>query len=265
MPQTEPRYFHCYATANDSTFFLKDLRNLLRIKVIDSGVGALHLYIAVSQVKKAGFADRFFEKTARTMFRHHPRVTLVDIVQKGNVGRDFSSYEVMLHQVNAVAASEDYILFQNRSGYGPFRTHWYRRLIEQFEKFGSAAICGSTINFKDHPSRSERTDLPHVQTYAFLTKKRFMAMLGETFPGAKETERNKIITQGEIGLSQFFLQRNYGITCMEWPGELITKDSSPVSGADVKKAVCSDHAFYHRRYFRAKRIPKLLYLSLMGK
>jgi len=260
------KHFHCYATANDSRFYSEDLRNLQRIRNIDSGVDSIFLYISISQVKKSNLIDRIFIRAVRRMFKEHRSINLMEIICKSNIGRDFSSYQTMLEKVKAISTDDDYILFQNRSGYGPFRENWYRKFVEQFEKFDSVALCGSTINFKDHPSRSSRNNLPHVQTYSFLSNMFFMNMLGESFPGANETDRNDIITKGEIGLSQFFLEKNYKITCIEWPNEVITNQSPAVNKADVKKAVTCKHCFYHRRYFRGfGALPRLLYVSIAKK
>ncbi len=133
----------------------------------------------------------------------------------------------------------------------------YEEFITQFEKFDSTALCGSTINYKDHPSRSERRDMPHVQTYALLTKAGFLKMIESAFPGADETERSKIILEGEIGLSQFYLNKDYGITCMEWTDRLITNNSKPISDTDIKEFVSADHQFYHRKYIANNKQRKI--------
>ncbi len=146
------------------------------------------------------------------------------------------------------AAPGDYVFFQNRSGYGPFRKGWLKEIIMQFEKYNKTALCGSTINFKDHPNRSLRNDLPHVQTYAFLTKISFLKKLSRTFPGEEENSRLEIILRGEIGLSQFFINNGFGITCMEWPDKYITNDSKPINDKDIKDSVTESHQFYHRVY-----------------
>lgn len=251
--KTNMKYFHCYATANDSRFYIKDLRNLRRLKATDSGLDEIRLLVAISKVKRVNLFDKLFVTVVKKMFRNHESVKLIDIFHKTNVGRDFSSYQILLNKVRTTAADEDYVLFQNRSGYGPFHNNWYKKSIVQFEKFESVAMCGSTINFLDHPQRSSRNNLPHIQTYAFLSKMSFLNMLGENFPGADETVRLDIITKGEIGLSQFFLERDYKITCMEWPDEAISNQSQPPANLDVKDNVKAVHHFYHRRYFKKRR------------
>jgi hypothetical protein len=252
----ESKYFHCYATANDSRLYFKDIQNLMYLKDIYSGCKKLILYIAISEVKKINSSDALFIKMAKNIFFEHPSITLKEIYFKSNIGRDFSSFQSLFQKVKKVGNPNDYILFQNRSGYGPFRENWYKQFVEQFEKFESIAICGSTINFSDNPKRSLRNDLPHVQTYSFLTKLLYFELL-KPFPGSIETDKTSIINNGEIGLSQFFLERNYKITCMEWPNEEISKTSKPIVALDLKEKVTANHYFYHRNYFKKNMNAKI--------
>ena len=228
------------------------------MKNLDPGVDRVFLFMAISNVRKSNPMDRLFVKMAKAMFKGHPSITLVEIFHKPNIGRDFSSYQMLLDKVSPMAADDDYILFQNRSGYGPFRTEWYKKFVAQFERFKNVALCGSTINFLDHPSRSLKDDLPHVQTYSFLSTLFYMNMLGANFPGANETDRCDIITKGEIGLSQFFLEKGNKITCIEWPDLAICNQSQPPNTLDIKKSVTAKHCFYHRKYSKTKLLLRKL-------
>lgn len=254
--EKEPKYFHCYATANESILYLKDIQNLKRIKDVYSGYNKVVLFIAISEVKNISFYDKFFIKMIEELFYNHPTIELKSIYFKSNVGRDFSSFQSLYFKVKQTANLNDFIFFQNRSGFGPFKKDWYKQFVKQFEKFDSIAICGSTINFNDHPKRSLNNNLPHIQTYSFLTKVFFMDMLKDDFPGSKETEKKEIICKGEIGLSQFFLEKNYKITCIELPNEEISNQSKPIVLKDVKRRVTESHYFYHRDYFKKKLIIK---------
>jgi len=212
-------------------------------------VKKVFLLVAISLVKPADWRDRLFVRVAKALFRKSPKVELLEVFFKPNVGRDFSSFQAMLQKAQAKAQARDFMLFQNRSGHGPFRAGWYSQFVEQFERFDRVAICGSTITFFDHPSRAQGKIMPHVQTYAFLSSFARLQMLGTEFPGAKETQRLEVITQGEIGLSQFFLEKGLAITCVEWPEAPIDNQTRPARVGDVRK-VSAKHCFYHRRYFR---------------
>jgi hypothetical protein len=249
MNKTTPKYFHCYATANDKRLYLRDIQNLLRIKNYYSGYDKILLYVAISKAKKISVFDKIFIKTVIKLFHKHPTVILKDIFCKKNIGRDFSSFQSLFLKVKNVANSEDYIFFQNRSGYGPYQENWYSQFVNQFNKFNSIALCGSTINFMDHPKRSLNSNLPHLQTFSFLSKVSYLNMLNE-FPGSKEKNRLNIVLNGEIGLSQFFLEKGYKITCIEWPNEEISNQSKPLTLTDIKSEVKEKHFFYHRSYFK---------------
>lgn len=243
-------YFHCYATANDSRLYIKDIQNLSRLKSVDAGCARIQLFIAISEVHPVNRRDEKFVAMVKKMFHNHPSIELKEIFFKTNVGRDFSSFDQLFKKVKQTASPHDFVFFQNRSGFGPFQKNWYLDFVGQFEKFENIALCGSTINFSDNPQRSLRNDLPHIQTFAFLTRIEFMDLLGDEFPGATETEKFKIICNGEIALSQFFLNKNYKITCMEWLDQDISNSSEPIEHLDIKKEASARHAFYHREYFK---------------
>ena len=252
MTQTESTYYHCYATANDTSLYYRDYQNLLRIAQVYSGVEHLKLYIAISTAKPLNYFDKLFVRLITQLFKRHPNVTLQKIFFKTNVGRDFSSFALIRHLIDMENPKANYLFFQNRSGWGPFKANWLQAFQEQFEKYKSTALCGSTINFNDHPLNSNRTDIPHVQTYAFLTHKTYLDMLGDDFPGIKQTSRLDAISKGEIALSQFFLDKGLGITCMEWPEDFITQGTRPKSLGDVRGSVTQNHAFYHKVYFKTE-------------
>jgi len=246
----EQKYFHCYATANDRSLYLRDIQNLIRIKNCYSGFSKVVLFIAISEVKKISLFDRFFVRMIKKMFHKHPSIVVMEVYFKSNIGRDFSSFQSLFLKVKQIAGVNDFILFQNRSGYGPFQKNWYSQFVKQFEKFDSIALCGSTINFMDHDKRSLSDNLPHVQTYSFLTKVFYLNMLKDSFPGSNETEQIDIVCKGEIALSQFFLEKKYKITCIEWPNEEISNQSAAIVSSDIKGNVTARHYFYHRTYFK---------------
>lgn len=251
--EKKQQYFHGYATANDNKFYFKDLQNLIRLKNTHSGYQKIILYVAISEVRKISVSDTNFVKIVKEIFHNHPVIELREVYFKNNIGRDFSSYHSIYQKVKKSGHSNDYILFQNRSGFGPFQENWYLKFVEQFEKFDSIAICGSTINFAGLPSMN--SGLPtktsvHVQTYSLLTKVFHMNLIDNNFPGMNETDKKNVIINGEMGLSQFFLQNDYFITCIEWPNQKISNQTEPIEILDIKRKVKKKHAFYHRLYFK---------------
>lgn len=265
LAKLERKFFHCYATANDKRFYLEDIKNLKRILMHDAGVGKIYLYIAISLVNKQSYWDDLFVKNISKMFSNQDRVILKSIFFKDNRGRDFSSYSELKKMILPFTSDSDYVFFQNRSACGPYFDNWLVQFIEHFNKHDSIALCGSTINFNDHPKRSQRNDLPHIQTYAFVTSLKYLNMLPKVFPGEKEVDRLQIILNGEIGLSQFYLKRQFSIVCLEWPDEIIALSSKAISTADCKEKVKELHSFYHRHYInknKARRIKNPLFPAL---
>lgn len=248
--ENKTKYHHCYATANDDKYYYNDLKNLLRLKKVAPGVNSIYLYISISKVRELGSYDKFFVWFVKRCFRHHKIITLQSITFKTNVGRDFSSYNLMLEKVKQDSQRDDFVFFQNRSGFGPLKPNWYLDFIEQFEKFKNTAFVGSTISFLDFPLRSNRTDLPHVQTYAFLSKISILKLLENGFPGQNRRERSQIICDGEIGLSQMLLNDGFGISCMEWPESFINLNSEPIMKLDPRGKVEKEHQFLHKVCFK---------------
>ncbi|MGL1935624.1 MAG: hypothetical protein OCD01_11405 [Fibrobacterales bacterium] len=257
MMEQSQKYFHCYATANDSKYYFEDIKNLIRISEINHGVSHVELYIAISRVRDESFFDTFFMSTVRKIFEGHANYTLREIFFKDNVGRDFSSYAELLKRVLIQGDASDYVFIQNRSACGPYVEGWYAQFIHQYSKSDLVALCGSTINFLDHPHRSNREDLPHVQTYALLSQASHLEKIKDNFPGATETERLQIILNGEIGLSAFFLERGFSITCLEWPEKIVAQGDSAEIAADCKENVSENHPFYHRHYIRKNKTRKI--------
>ena len=253
------QYFHCYATANDKRHYFNDIQNLMRIRHFYTGVEKVSLFIAISEANKINFFDNLFVNTVNKIFQKNTLIRVEGIFFKPNIGRDFSSYQYLLQKVKRIANEQDYILFQNRSAYGPFCNDWYKKFVTQFEKFDNIALCGSTINFMDHPNRSLNNNLPHVQTFVILSKLYFMNLFKDGFPGASESDRTNIILNGEIGLSHFFLNENYKITCIEWPELAISKNSKALVNTDIKNDVSENHAFYHRRYFKKNKTNRIIW------
>jgi hypothetical protein len=150
----------------------------------------------------------------------------------------------------------------NRSSRGPYRKEWARIYIEQYNRFENIALCGSTINLVGKPDKSTIQSLsPHVQSYSFLTQIKRLSVFENNFPAESETDRLKIIQNGEIELSRKMLASGMGITCIEWP-DIALYDTERIPGylprKDIKDCVTKKHVFYHRKYFKKKYKFKIL-------
>jgi hypothetical protein len=249
-------HFLLYATANELDYSI-DFENFKRLLNNSSGVNKVLVFIAVSLVKEKSEDDVQFVKEALDLFQASEEYDLQEVLFSSNVGRDFSSYGMMLRKSIETGAKDDYVLFQNRSALGPENPNWYSRMIEQFNKFDNIGLCGATINFRDHPLRSNSTNVPHVQTYVFLSKMELLYEIGDSFPGEHEVDRVKIILNGEIGLSEYFLNRRLFLTCLEWTDAQINRDSraSEYSEEDIKTVTKKKQDFIHRRVHEESTSP----------
>ncbi|WP_242133229.1 hypothetical protein [Aestuariivivens marinum] len=265
MSTPKTPYYHCYVSANDSRSYYSDLQNLLKISRMEHGIGKLKLYVVISKVRPFNFWDKLFMLLVKQLFKNHNKVELQAMIYKTNLGRDFSSFAIVSDLICNKGDTNAYVFFQNRSGHGPFKQDWYTDFIKQFEAHNDTALCGSTINFNDHPLRSDRNDMPHVQTYAFLTQIKYLKLLQGNFPGVNAHTRLDAIYTGEIALSRFFLNKGLGISCMEWPKYVVTQNTKPNNLGDVRGTVRQDHAFYHKAIFsKTNRIVKTIsYLKIL--
>lgn len=249
MDFSKVKKYHLYATANDDSNFFYDIKNFLRLSKRRTGVDKLVILIAISKIKKITLKQKLFLYTIKLFFSKKSKFEIRAVFFKENLGRDFSSYYEMLNVIKNQLNEEDYIFFQNRSAYGPFQENWYLRFIKQIHREENIALCGSTISFRDHPIRSNRLDLPHVQTYSFFTMGKYIKMIADDFPGLKATTRLEAIYNGEIEFSQFFLKKGYAITCIEWPNSFIYEGTKPIREIDIRGVVKENHQFYHRGFF----------------
>jgi hypothetical protein len=153
---------------------------------------------------------------------------------------------------------DDYCLFVNRSGYGPYRDGWYSRYVDSLETSGSSLV-GTTINFLGHPLGKQREVSTHVQTYAYLASLATLRPLIGQFPAENEVDRVALIDAGEIGLSAFVLENGGSLSCLAWPGhkfDLHNPTSADLPLADIKKIV-KDFPFLYKRGLRSEVIGRM--------
>ncbi len=240
------KYFVSYATANDDPRFLVDFLNFKNFVCYPSGVDEINIAISVSNVNRCEQDILEFGKSVRILQKSQ-KFNLLSLRFKKNLGRDFSSHACNLRDIAHSAEDDDYVLFLNRSAYGPNCSDWYLKYVEQFEKHENTGLCGSTINFRGLPRMEDREIYTHVQTYAFLSKFKFLQDALSFFPGEFENERHDVIEYGEIGLSKEFLKKGLSLSCLAWPEYSFDKTklySPELPFRDIKKEVHTP--FRHR-------------------
>jgi len=235
-----PRFFLSYVTANDDPGYAVDFANFDNMVRHDPGVPRVEMYIAVSEATPRSRRDERIVSRFGSRLGASPVISVESAVFKSNVGRDFSSAACNLRLIARASEDDDFILFLNRSAYGPLSAGWYHRYVAQYTRHPNTQLCGSTINFCGHPDLPPRHQTTHVQTYAFMGRVRDFREFVDDFPGERETERLSVIDAGEIGLSGRILDRGGALTCLAWPEHVFDRSapaSSELPHRDVKEEV----------------------------
>lgn len=242
------KFYVCYVTANEADYET-DKTNLKNMAKFDSGVDKVYLYIAISLVESKSQKDFEFEKWVSNFFLEHSQIEVSGVFFKTNHGRDFSSYAVLAREVYRTESDDAFILFKNRSALGPKANGWFSVFLNQFYKFENVGLCGATINFLDHPLLSDSCRRPHVQTYVFLTRLKMIEPILVNFPGENSQLRIDIIDKGEFGLSEFFLDNGYTLTCVEWPDTVVSRGTWGwrYTVGDLKDSPKNLQHYIHRR------------------
>jgi hypothetical protein len=248
-------HYLLYATANDSSFMIKDFKNAFLLWVSKPGVARVSILVSVALVKKPGIILKSFVGMVALLFKNHSAYKLDGIYFRDNKGRDFGSYAFLWRKIKERIGKDDFVFFQNRSAYGPMRNGWYCIYINVFMKHPHTGICGTTINLKDHSHRSQDVK-QHVQTYAFLCRKGSLESIDDVFPGENEKTRICTIINGEIELSQVIMRNGFTISCLEEPEKIVCNNgdvSLPPDYADAKTNPKRKHPFVHKSYFHSRR------------
>lgn len=239
-PKIPTQFFMSYSTANEYRSFRTDFRHFKNLARFDPGVCKVNLFISVSEVFPRKRSDENLVCNLARIAEGNPKIKILSITFKSNIGRDFSSAGVNLQHIANIAYEKDFVLFTNRSAYGPLMHNWYTSYIEQYEKFNNVGLCGSTIRFTGHPERPCEGISTHVQSYVYLCRFLHLTNLINNFPGQKAKNRLDAIVDGEIALSRYILNRNLSLTCLAWPNHVfsLNKPSDPkLPQRDIKSIV----------------------------
>jgi hypothetical protein len=253
------RYFMSYATANDTDFFA-DFMNFKRLSRSDPGVSRIELAISVSEVRPASKYDYKTVKKLAALAKKNRKINCEFTKFKSNIGRDFSSAEAALAYMLNKGSDEDYALFVNRSGYGPFKKNWYSAYIDLLNQTHSHLV-GTSINFCGHSQGKTRGLAPHVQTYVYFAKLGTLRPLLGNYPGKDKVDRLELIEAGEIGLSSWIMNNGGSIACLAWPEKAFssTLDQSEVPyWKDIKKEI-EGFPFLYKRDLEKQNYGKFLF------
>ncbi len=211
---------HCYliySTANDDPMYVDDFFNFDDMARFHPGVPMVNIIVVVSQVILFSKSDTLALSLLRWRAESSGRLKVVEIIFKGNVGRDFSSVKCGLNLLQNSAKKDDSVMVRNRSSYGPTSKDWYKVFSRQYLKFKNTGLVGCTISLKGHPSMTNPEGAIHVQSYCYFSHWQHLENLTDDFPGVRSLNRISTIVDGEIELSKRIMNNGLYISCLNWP------------------------------------------------
>jgi len=221
MNKNEKQYFLAYSTANDDKYYFADFLNIINMTKYNPGIPLLKVFIAISKVREFTSQDKILLSKLVNILDGCSWINVQKVIIKGNIGRDFSSIKACLEEISKEANEDDQVMVKNRSGYGPFSTNWFSVYYLQYKKLGTKGLVGSTINFCGHPERpGSNISNTHVQTYVFFSEFGALKPIIQDFPASRCTSRFDLIVEGEIGLSQYFINNDMKISSLYWPEKI---------------------------------------------
>lgn len=234
----------------------------------EPGVIHIHLYIAISEVKKFTFLQKWIITSILKAAHQCKWMTCEAVILKPNMGRDFSSLRQCLLVLQGKASAGDYILVRNRSSRGPFMSEWYKKYIDQLQSHENTGMVGSTINLNDHYARGLSENASHIQSYVFLSQWKYLSSLLPDFPGLQAKSHVDAVISGEIELSQRILRSGARISSLQKPDMIldIHSQNDPVQltyhpGIDFQKLPII-HRKRDIRGFKL-RLKQLSYLKIL--
>lgn len=136
---------------------------------------------------------------------------------RNNIGMDLGAYNYGLKILQNKKYEGD-VIFMNSSVIGPKRDNWLIDYKNLFNNTPNTGLCGITLN-SHNTTTSPRVFMPHVQSFFIYSNTRvFSKVFDGKVPGFNiSSDKNKLINEGEIKISQRVLEAGYSIRCSAFP------------------------------------------------
>lgn len=160
------------------------------------------------------------------------------LIFRNNTGRDIGAYNFAFKYLKKTAYTGD-LVFMNSALQGPHHGNWLLRYNQLFHARKDIGLCG--INMHSHNSKlKDNPFMPHVQSYFLYTNMQVLTtVFQDNLSGASiRDNRTRLISEGEIGISQKVLDNGYAICCMAFENFFYKKGepwSIPVGEYRFKK------------------------------
>jgi len=134
------------------------------------------------------------------------------VIFRDNAGFDFGSYNMGYRYLLDIGYEGD-VLFMNSSVRGPHNDYWLLKYSYLFNRNRNIGLCGISLN--SHATHLRKSEFkPHVQSFFMYTNMKILKKIFDgILPGADITsgDHSDVISAGEIGFSQRFIDNGYGI------------------------------------------------------
>jgi len=149
-----------------------------------------------------------------------PEKDNIRIIKRENIGFDFGAWSNALKKIDK---PYDYYIFINSSVRGPYvkeNENWIDKFMELFNK-PDVKMVGTTINIFEGKLNNFNYNPPysHIQSMFFILDNEAIEFLNEKDFFNEEKINNinemwELISNYEIGLSQYILKNNWNINCI---------------------------------------------------
>ncbi len=132
---------------------------------------------------------------------------------RDNNGQDLGAYNYGYDHLKSISYQDD-VIFMNTTLQGPAQNDWLKKYHQLFHKTPDTGLCGISLN-SHNTNLKENPFMPHVESFFLYSN---MLILQKVFPENLcdvnlGQDKNRIISEGEIQLSQKILQAGYSIGC----------------------------------------------------
>ena len=160
-----------------------------------------------------------------------------NLIQTDNVGMDFGGYSAIYEMIKDEENS--YVILSN-SSVNAAKADFIDDYINYMMKNPDVGILGISYNSKCYQSLIKNNFTPHLQSFFLLTTKDVLRQIVSfnkgVFPGTGVRNKQLLIREGEIKISQIALALGYSLAVVQEDG--VYKFNNDISNWVLKKGDC---------------------------
>lgn len=142
-----------------------------------------------------------------------------DLIETTNVGMDFAGYAAVYNRIKS--KENTYVLLSN-SSVNSIKCDFIDDYLDYMDQNPDVGILGISYNSKCYQSLIKDNFTPHLQSFFLLTTKDVLRQIVEynkgVFPGNGISNKQLLIREGEIKVSQIALALGYSLAVVQEDG-----------------------------------------------